>query len=177
MPSKYLCVHILYLWITPINMALLVKFYFQFPRQEVSVKSILGHFWKNWNETNSNPAELNSICLPSWWTMHLEVDQKYYLWQEEEDGLVLPVLDSLDNYKILSERMNVLTIYLPCRNWSSVLTSTQPESAVKKKLTCNFCQQCTQLKFALVPGSARNLRKSYRGILEKTLQTWSLFIA
>ena len=24
-----------------------------------------------------------------------------------------PVLDSLDNYKILSERMNVLTIYLP----------------------------------------------------------------
>ena len=47
--------------------------------------------------------------------MHLEVDQKYYLWQEEEDGLVLPVLDSLDNYKMLSERMNVLTIYLPCR--------------------------------------------------------------
>ena len=26
-----------------------------------------------------------------------------------------PVLDSLDNYKILSEIMNVLTIYLPCR--------------------------------------------------------------
>ena len=47
--------------------------------------------------------------------MHLEVDQKYYLWQEEEDGLVPPVLDSLDNYKMLSERMNVLTIYLPCR--------------------------------------------------------------
>ena len=40
--------------------------------------------------------------------MHLEVDQKYYLWQEEEDGLVHPVLDSLDNYKMLSERMNVL---------------------------------------------------------------------
>ena len=49
--------------------------------------------------------------------MHLEVDQKYYLWQEEEDGLVHPVLDALDNYKrcIESERMNVLTIYLPCR--------------------------------------------------------------
>ena len=45
--------------------------------------------------------------------MHLEVVQKYYLWQEEEDGLVPPVLDSLDNYKMLSERMNVLTIYLP----------------------------------------------------------------
>jgi hypothetical protein len=28
--------------------------------------------------------------------MHLEVDKKYYLWQEEEDGEVLPVLDSLD---------------------------------------------------------------------------------
>ena len=27
-----------------------------------------------------------------------------------------PVLDSLDNYKMLSERMNVLTIYLP---WGS----------------------------------------------------------
>ena len=47
--------------------------------------------------------------------MHLEVDQKYYLRQKEVDGLVLPVLDSLDNYKILSERMNVLTIYLPWR--------------------------------------------------------------
>jgi hypothetical protein len=48
--------------------------------------------------------------------MHLEVDQKYYLRQKEVDGLVLPVLDSLDNYKMLSEKMNVLTIYLPCRN-------------------------------------------------------------
>jgi hypothetical protein len=51
--------------------------------------------------------------------MHLEVDQKYYLRQKKKDGGVLPVLDSLDNYKeILSERMNVLTntIYLPCRN-------------------------------------------------------------
>ena len=47
--------------------------------------------------------------------MHLQVDQKYYLRQKEVDGLVLPVLDSLDNYKMLSERMNVLTIYLPCR--------------------------------------------------------------
>ena len=24
----------------------------------MSVKSILGHFWKNWNETNSNPGAL-----------------------------------------------------------------------------------------------------------------------
>ena len=47
--------------------------------------------------------------------MHLEVDQKYYLHQKKRDGLVHPVLDSLDNYKILSERMNVLTIYLPRR--------------------------------------------------------------
>ena len=45
--------------------------------------------------------------------MHLEVDQKYYLHQKKRDGLVHLVLDSLDNYKILSERMNVLTIYLP----------------------------------------------------------------
>ena len=53
--------------------------------------------------------------------MHLEVDQKYYLRQKKKDGGVPPVLheashvDSLDNYKMLSERMNVLTIYLPRR--------------------------------------------------------------
>ena len=47
---------------------------------------------------------------------HLEVDQKYYLRQKKKDDGVLPVLDSLDNYKMLSERMNVLTIYLPWRN-------------------------------------------------------------
>ena len=35
--------------------------------------------------------------------------------KKKDDG-VLPVLDSLDNYKILSERMNVLTIYLPWGN-------------------------------------------------------------
>jgi hypothetical protein len=45
--------------------------------------------------------------------MHQKYYQKYYLWQEEEDGLVLPVLDSLDNYKMLSERMEGLAIYLP----------------------------------------------------------------
>ncbi len=44
-------------------------------------------------------------------------------------------------------------------------------SALKKKLTCNFFQKCTQPRSTAVPGSARNLRKSYRGILEKTLQT------
>ena len=43
------------------------------------------------------------------------MDQKYYLRQEKKDGGVHPVLDSLDNYKMLSERMNVLTIYLPWR--------------------------------------------------------------
>ena len=60
------------------------------------------------------------------------MNQKYYLWQEEEeDGLVHLVLDSLDTFSVhvitrdmhvyvLSERMNVLhctavTIYLPCR--------------------------------------------------------------
>ena len=46
--------------------------------------------------------------------MHLEVD-KNIIFTKKKDGLVHPVLDSLDNYKILSERMNVLTIYLPWR--------------------------------------------------------------
>ena len=67
------------------------------PRQEVSVKSKKRHFWKNWNEWNSNPGGLNSVRLPSWSTMHLEVDQKYYLHQKKRDGLVHLVLDSLDN--------------------------------------------------------------------------------
>ena len=44
--------------------------------------------------------------------MHFEVDQKYYLWQEKIDGLVHPVLASLDNYKMLSERMNVLKLFI-----------------------------------------------------------------
>ena len=35
-------------------------------RQEVSVKSILGHFWKNWNETYSNPAAIHDGGPPSW---------------------------------------------------------------------------------------------------------------
>ena len=39
--------------------------------------------------------------------------KKNYLRQKKKDDGVLPVLDSLDNYKMLSERMNVLTIYLP----------------------------------------------------------------
>ena len=61
---------------------------------------------------------------------------------KKRDGLVHPVLDSLDNYKILSERMNVLTIYLPRRKFGNVLTSAQPESAV----TCMYV--CTQQLYA-----------------------------
>ena len=44
----------------------------------------------------------------------------------------------------------------------------------QKKLTVNFFQKCTQLKLAPVPGSARNLRKSYRGIFEKTPYMYSM---
>ena len=69
--------------------------------------------------------------------MHLEVDQKYYLWQEEEDGLVHPVLDSLDNYKILSERMNVLTIYLPCRKLPVASNLRKVKTAVIKLIYFN----------------------------------------
>ena len=65
--------------------------------------------------------------------MHLEVDQKYYLRQKEVDGLVPPVLDSLDNYKILSERMNVLTIYLP--RWKLPVASDLRK--VKTAVQCN----------------------------------------
>ena len=47
-------------------------------------------------------------------------------------------------------------------------------SALKKKLTCNFFQKCTQPRSTAVPGSARNLRKSYRGIFEKTPYMYSM---
>ena len=63
------------------------------------------------------------------------MNQKYYLWQEEEDGLVYPVLDSLDNYKILSERMNVLTIYLPRRKFGIASDLRKVKTAVLKTNT------------------------------------------
>jgi hypothetical protein len=47
-------------------MALLVKFIFNSPGKEVSVKSKKGIFGKIWNEWNSNPAALNPGRLPSW---------------------------------------------------------------------------------------------------------------
>ena len=72
--------------------------------------------------------------------MHLEVDQKCYLWQEEEDGLVLPVLDSLDNYKMLSERMNVLTIYLPCRKLPVASNLRMVKTAVLDGRITNYFQ-------------------------------------
>ena len=46
------------------------------------------------------------------------------------DDVLLPVLDSLDNYKILSERMNVLTIYLPCRKFGIASDLRKVKTAV-----------------------------------------------
>ena len=73
--------------------------------------------------------------------MHLQVDQKYYLRQKEVDGLVLPVLDSLDNYKILSERMNVLTIYLPWRKFGIASDLSIVKTAVDMLYKINI--QCS----------------------------------
>ena len=73
--------------------------------------------------------------------MHLEIDQKDYLRQKMKDDGVHPVLDSLDNYKMLSERMNVLTIYLPRRklpvasNLRIVKTAVYASSDRRKKTT------------------------------------------
>jgi hypothetical protein len=67
-----------------------------------------------------------------------EVDQKYYLHQKKRDGLVHPVLDSLDNYKILSERMNVLTIYLPFRKLPVASNLSIVKTAVTKVWACIF---------------------------------------
>ena len=47
-------------------------------------------------------------------------------------------------------------------------------SALKKKVNCRKFQKCTQLKLAPVPGSARNLRKFYRGIFEKKPNMYSM---
>jgi hypothetical protein len=66
------------------------------------------------------------------------VDQKYYLWQEEEDGLVHPVLDSLDNYKMLrvKERANYLSS-------QSEITTTILASDLRKVKTAFFVQDIT----------------------------------
>jgi len=131
--------------------------------QEVSVKSKKRHFAKNWNDQMSGIqiGGLNWNRVPSWSTMHLEVDQKYYLHQKKRDGLVHPVLDSFDKYKILSERMNVLTIYLPCRklpvasNLSTVHVRMHiVKTAVSGRILCcpkrcEFGQIIFKLKFPL----------------------------
>ena len=50
--------------------------------------------------------------------------------KKKDDG-VHPVLDSLDNYKILSERMNVLTIYLPWGKIGTCIASDLRTNKVK----------------------------------------------
>ena len=78
--------------------------------------------------------------------MHLEIDQKDYLRQKMKDDGVHPVLDSLDNYKILSEKMNVLTIYLPWRklpvasNLRKVKTAVRVFMYMCNIITCTTCR-------------------------------------
>ena len=79
----------------------------------MSVKSKRRHFWKNWNEWNSNPGGPKILSSAI-----------------RKNGLVPPVLDSLDNYKILSERMNVLTIYLPQRKFGIASDLRKVKTAV-----------------------------------------------
>jgi hypothetical protein len=63
-------------------------------------------------QSRGTPPNASSIMVNH---APLDLDQKNYLRQKNKDDRVPPVLDSLDNYKMLSERMNVLAIYLPCR--------------------------------------------------------------
>ena len=118
MPSKYWCVQ----YVPGTRYVSIYFATFNFDnfsgRQEMSVKSKRRHYWKNWNEWNSNPGARARGRSPSWWTLHLEVDQKYYLRQKKVDGYVHPVLDSLDDYKILSERMNVLEKICSTETWN-----------------------------------------------------------
>ena len=108
-------------------------------RQEVNVKSKKSLLEKIGMSGIPNPGAIHDGGPPSWWTMHLEVEKKYYLRQLETDGVFPPVLDSLDNYKILSERMNVLTIYLPWWNWSHVKASAQPNQLYTRKMKPFLC--------------------------------------
>ena len=63
-------------------------------------------------------VHMSCVChVINFFYMHIySCKTKFYLRQKKKDGGVPPVLDSLDNYKILSEKMNVLTIYLPWGN-------------------------------------------------------------
>ena len=83
-------------------------------------------------------------------------------------GLVLYIPSLLTDFKISnfvtfsysgSMKDNRDLFYFKAKN-------TFPD--LQTKLTVNFCQQCTQLKLALVPVSVQNLGKSYRAIFEKT---------
>ena len=53
-------------------------------------------------------------------------------------------MDSLDNYKILSERMNVLTIYLPCRKIGIA-------SDLRKVKTAVHVHSCNVFFLSLLP--------------------------
>ena len=66
-----------------------------------------------------------------------EEDDEILSLPKKRDGLVPPVLDSLDNYKILSERMNVLTIYLPRRKLPVASNLSIVKTAVGK-CVCTF---------------------------------------
>ena len=80
----------------------------------IPVKLISKKFKKNFSCHQSIYVYIFCICeLLQFMILVQKYYQKYYLWQEEEDGLCHPVLDSLDNYKMLSERMEGLAIYLP----------------------------------------------------------------
>ena len=75
------------------------------------------------------------------------MEQKYYLHQKKRDGLVHLVLDSLDNYKILSERMNVLTIYLPFRKLPVASDLRKVKTAVRVRVLSYGTISCCLILF------------------------------
>ena len=109
-------------------------------RQAVSVKSILGHFWKNWND-QMRPIQIQVIRCTEFSSSSIMVN--HALWGGPKILSLARRRSWLSAFSF-GLWMNVLrTIYLPWRNWSSVLASTQPESAVNAYTLLVCIHTCT----------------------------------
>jgi hypothetical protein len=79
---------------------------------------------------------------------------------------VPPVLDSLDNYNILSERMNVLTIYLPCRKLPVASNLCKVKTAV---------QAFDELQNIQSKDCKKKRKKSEKECTTLASRTWGLY--
>ena len=103
----------------------LVEIENDFPQQPKWLDTHQDHFWASHLKANHGANATSDPPTTSW-------RPKNYLRQKKKDDGVPLVLDSLDNYKMLSERMNVLTIYLPSRKFGIASDFRMVKTAVHR---------------------------------------------